>query len=274
MTAADKTHNGLCIAADVRRYGDKFWSTFRRAATSCSGIARASGTWSRSGFRAARSPRRRSRRSISWCAPETVALQPDLQRVDGCHLATPLNPPSVRYHRPGARTHQFTGQKRTTAEATAGVPGAPDFPQYIPDLGTEPASARDRQFGVAPRAERPSLASCWADGRSDARAGRPYTRVVNHGRLRDASRAAQSPTRHLRRSAELAPGHCLLTAPPSGGPHVRDVELLVDGAYALTATGVHYLEEWPPVIEIAHLALRPVGNEHPSLLRYSRLVRR
>jgi (p)ppGpp synthase/HD superfamily hydrolase len=28
VTAADKTHNGLCIAADVRRYGDGFWSTF------------------------------------------------------------------------------------------------------------------------------------------------------------------------------------------------------------------------------------------------------
>ncbi|WP_448612515.1 hypothetical protein [Geodermatophilus sp. URMC 60] len=28
MTAADKTHNGLCIAADVRRYGQGFWSTF------------------------------------------------------------------------------------------------------------------------------------------------------------------------------------------------------------------------------------------------------
>ncbi|MGY1684419.1 HD domain-containing protein [Geodermatophilus sp. SYSU D00867] len=28
VTAADKTHNGLCIAADVRRYGPQFWSTF------------------------------------------------------------------------------------------------------------------------------------------------------------------------------------------------------------------------------------------------------
>ena len=28
MTAADKTHNGLCIAADVRRYGRDFWKTF------------------------------------------------------------------------------------------------------------------------------------------------------------------------------------------------------------------------------------------------------
>jgi (p)ppGpp synthase/HD superfamily hydrolase len=28
VTAADKTHNGLCIAADVRRYGPDFWSTF------------------------------------------------------------------------------------------------------------------------------------------------------------------------------------------------------------------------------------------------------
>jgi (p)ppGpp synthase/HD superfamily hydrolase len=28
VTAADKTHNGLCIAADVRRYGRGFWSTF------------------------------------------------------------------------------------------------------------------------------------------------------------------------------------------------------------------------------------------------------
>ncbi|WP_211307961.1 HD domain-containing protein [Geodermatophilus normandii] len=28
VTAADKTHNGLCIAADVRRYGQAFWSTF------------------------------------------------------------------------------------------------------------------------------------------------------------------------------------------------------------------------------------------------------
>jgi (p)ppGpp synthase/HD superfamily hydrolase len=28
VTAADKTHNGLCIAADVRRYGQVFWSTF------------------------------------------------------------------------------------------------------------------------------------------------------------------------------------------------------------------------------------------------------
>ena len=28
VTAADKTHNGLCIAADVRRYGRDFWSTF------------------------------------------------------------------------------------------------------------------------------------------------------------------------------------------------------------------------------------------------------
>jgi (p)ppGpp synthase/HD superfamily hydrolase len=28
VTAADKTHNGLCIAADVRRYGAEFWSTF------------------------------------------------------------------------------------------------------------------------------------------------------------------------------------------------------------------------------------------------------
>ena len=28
MTAADKTHNGLCIAADVRRYGAAFWKTF------------------------------------------------------------------------------------------------------------------------------------------------------------------------------------------------------------------------------------------------------
>jgi (p)ppGpp synthase/HD superfamily hydrolase len=28
VTAADKTHNGLCIAADVRRYGQNFWETF------------------------------------------------------------------------------------------------------------------------------------------------------------------------------------------------------------------------------------------------------
>ncbi len=28
VTAADKTHNGLCIAADVRRYGVEFWKTF------------------------------------------------------------------------------------------------------------------------------------------------------------------------------------------------------------------------------------------------------
>jgi hypothetical protein len=28
VTAADKAHNGLCIAADVRRYGQDFWSTF------------------------------------------------------------------------------------------------------------------------------------------------------------------------------------------------------------------------------------------------------
>jgi (p)ppGpp synthase/HD superfamily hydrolase len=28
VTAADKTHNGLCIAADVRRYGAEFWETF------------------------------------------------------------------------------------------------------------------------------------------------------------------------------------------------------------------------------------------------------
>src|SRR5215218_9439921 len=28
VTAADKTHNGFCIAADVRRYGRDFWSTF------------------------------------------------------------------------------------------------------------------------------------------------------------------------------------------------------------------------------------------------------
>ncbi|MGY1728085.1 HD domain-containing protein [Geodermatophilus sp. SYSU D01062] len=28
VTAADKTHNGLCIAADVRRYGPQFWLTF------------------------------------------------------------------------------------------------------------------------------------------------------------------------------------------------------------------------------------------------------
>jgi (p)ppGpp synthase/HD superfamily hydrolase len=28
VTAADKTHNGRCIAADVRRYGRGFWSTF------------------------------------------------------------------------------------------------------------------------------------------------------------------------------------------------------------------------------------------------------
>ncbi|MGR6965289.1 HD domain-containing protein [Geodermatophilus sp. URMC 61] len=28
VTAADKAHNGLCIAADVRRYGQGFWSTF------------------------------------------------------------------------------------------------------------------------------------------------------------------------------------------------------------------------------------------------------
>ena len=28
VTAADKTHNGLCIAADVRRYGQDFWTTF------------------------------------------------------------------------------------------------------------------------------------------------------------------------------------------------------------------------------------------------------
>ncbi|WP_409332334.1 HD domain-containing protein [Trujillonella humicola] len=28
VTAADKTHNALCIAADVRRYGPEFWSTF------------------------------------------------------------------------------------------------------------------------------------------------------------------------------------------------------------------------------------------------------
>ena len=28
VTAADKTHNGLCIAADVRRYGRDFWATF------------------------------------------------------------------------------------------------------------------------------------------------------------------------------------------------------------------------------------------------------
>src|SRR3954464_12495448 len=28
VTAADKTHNGLCIAADVRRYGAEFSATF------------------------------------------------------------------------------------------------------------------------------------------------------------------------------------------------------------------------------------------------------
>src|SRR3712207_6225248 len=28
VTAADKTHNGRCIAADVRRCGQGFWSTF------------------------------------------------------------------------------------------------------------------------------------------------------------------------------------------------------------------------------------------------------
>jgi hypothetical protein len=28
VTAADKTHNGLCIAADLRSYGTAFWSTF------------------------------------------------------------------------------------------------------------------------------------------------------------------------------------------------------------------------------------------------------
>jgi (p)ppGpp synthase/HD superfamily hydrolase len=28
VTAADKTHNGRCIAADVRRYGPGFWATF------------------------------------------------------------------------------------------------------------------------------------------------------------------------------------------------------------------------------------------------------
>ncbi|MGY1780328.1 HD domain-containing protein [Geodermatophilus sp. SYSU D01036] len=28
VTAADKTHNGLCIAADVHRYGQDFWETF------------------------------------------------------------------------------------------------------------------------------------------------------------------------------------------------------------------------------------------------------
>ncbi len=28
VTSADKTHNGLCIAADVRRYGPGFWKTF------------------------------------------------------------------------------------------------------------------------------------------------------------------------------------------------------------------------------------------------------
>jgi (p)ppGpp synthase/HD superfamily hydrolase len=28
VTAADKIHNGRCIAADVRRYGQVFWSTF------------------------------------------------------------------------------------------------------------------------------------------------------------------------------------------------------------------------------------------------------
>src|SRR4051812_42862954 len=28
VTAADKTHNGLCIAADVHRYGPRFWSVF------------------------------------------------------------------------------------------------------------------------------------------------------------------------------------------------------------------------------------------------------
>ncbi len=28
MTAADKTHNGLSIAVDVRRYGPGFWTTF------------------------------------------------------------------------------------------------------------------------------------------------------------------------------------------------------------------------------------------------------
>jgi (p)ppGpp synthase/HD superfamily hydrolase len=28
VTAADKTHNALCIAADVRRYGPDFWSVF------------------------------------------------------------------------------------------------------------------------------------------------------------------------------------------------------------------------------------------------------
>src|SRR4051812_12393099 len=28
VTAADKIHNGLCIANDVRRYGEGFWATF------------------------------------------------------------------------------------------------------------------------------------------------------------------------------------------------------------------------------------------------------
>src|SRR3954468_9639190 len=32
VTAADKTQNGLCIAADVRRYGAEFWETFNARA--------------------------------------------------------------------------------------------------------------------------------------------------------------------------------------------------------------------------------------------------
>ena len=65
VTAADKTHNGLCIAADVRRYGREFWSTFNAGPDELPGTTPASATSLRRGSPTPRSRPRWTGRSQS-----------------------------------------------------------------------------------------------------------------------------------------------------------------------------------------------------------------
>src|SRR4051794_6950252 len=66
VTAADKTHNGLCIASDVRRYGQDFWSTFNASTAELLWYYTSVGRRSPSGCRAVRSPTPCTVRWTSW----------------------------------------------------------------------------------------------------------------------------------------------------------------------------------------------------------------
>src|SRR4051812_22364396 len=76
MTAADKTQNGLCIAADVRRYGAEFWEAFNASPDELAWYyTRASGTWSRRGCPALRSPKPWTAQSPTLCSWPLQALK-------------------------------------------------------------------------------------------------------------------------------------------------------------------------------------------------------